>query len=628
MARAIARGGRLDAAALSPSRPHEIALAARVDWRTLAVGVAVTSVSAVIYALTAARDIVIGDSPEYVTVAATLGVAHPPGYPVVTMLGYLFSLIPVGSVPFRVNLLAVVCGALTVGLIYLTAYRLSGHRLLSGAAALLLAFNPLFWSWSLVIEAFPLNNLLAALMVYLLVVWNERPDRPAPLVAAAFVGGLGLANHQTIALLAPAVSYLLWRHRAILFDRPWVIGACTGAVLVGLLPYAYLPWAAAQRPPWSWAAISSVGDLVDHFLRRSYGTGQLVSQPLMQGGSPVSRITVLLESFTALQIALIALGAVQAYRSVRWYFWFAMLAFAVVGPFFAVYSNVNLAVSFIVFVLQRFFLLALVVTAPLVALGLVLVIDTAKVRIPRIRPQLVSAAAAGCVAIVVLGQVATAYAAVDQSGNHVASHFAEDILGTMPENSILLVRGDAVVFPVIYASAVERYRPDVAVVILDLLGAEWYVRQVRERYPDVVVPFDRWNGQPGAMKAFVQANRAHAIGLQGIALDDSLKDDYWFYGYGLVQMIEPMSKDVTLDTMVADNERLLGTYRVASYPTTKRDTFERGIVADYALPAYRVAKEFEAAKLYPQARKWYERALAVDPELPKALEALHRLATQ
>jgi len=89
-----------------------------------------------------------------------------------------------------------------------------------------------------------------------------------------------------------------------------------------------------------------------------------------------------------------------------------------------------------------------------------------------------------------------------------------------------------------------------------------------------------------------------------------------------------MSKDVTLDTMVADNERLLGTYRVASYPTTKRDTFERGIVADYALPAYRVAKEFEAAKLYPQARKWYERALAVDPELPKALEALHRLATQ
>jgi len=52
----------------------------------------------VLYFLTAARDIVVGDSPELIMAAVTLGVAHAPGYPLFTMLGHLFSLLPFGSI--------------------------------------------------------------------------------------------------------------------------------------------------------------------------------------------------------------------------------------------------------------------------------------------------------------------------------------------------------------------------------------------------------------------------------------------------------------------------------------------------------------------------------------------------
>jgi len=48
-----------------------------------------------------------------------LGVAHEPGYPLFTMLGHLFSCLSVGSIPFRVNLLSVICHGATVGVIYL-----------------------------------------------------------------------------------------------------------------------------------------------------------------------------------------------------------------------------------------------------------------------------------------------------------------------------------------------------------------------------------------------------------------------------------------------------------------------------------------------------------------------------
>src|SRR6202011_918680 len=97
----------------------------RENVKTLGYAVAVFAAAGLLYFLTAARDIVVGDTPELITAAATLGVAHEPGYPLFTMLGHLFSLIPFGSIPFRVNLLSVTCHALTVGVIYLAAIRLT-----------------------------------------------------------------------------------------------------------------------------------------------------------------------------------------------------------------------------------------------------------------------------------------------------------------------------------------------------------------------------------------------------------------------------------------------------------------------------------------------------------------------
>src|SRR5437773_12012328 len=92
-------------------------------------GAAIVTIAAgVLYFLTAARDIVVGDSPELTMAAAILGVAHPPGYPLFTMLGHIFSLLPLGPIPFRVNLLSVICDALTVGIVFLTAFRLSQSR--------------------------------------------------------------------------------------------------------------------------------------------------------------------------------------------------------------------------------------------------------------------------------------------------------------------------------------------------------------------------------------------------------------------------------------------------------------------------------------------------------------------
>jgi len=105
-------------------------------------GGATAGLAFLLYFLTAARDIVVGDTPELITAAVTLGVPHPPVYPLFTMLGHLFSLLPFGPIPFRVNLLAVTCDALTVAVIFFTALRLSRSRPAAAIAALILAVIP------------------------------------------------------------------------------------------------------------------------------------------------------------------------------------------------------------------------------------------------------------------------------------------------------------------------------------------------------------------------------------------------------------------------------------------------------------------------------------------------------
>ena len=65
-----------------------------------------------------------GDSGELITSAYFLGIPHPPGYPLFNILGKLFTLMPISSVAWRVNLSSAVFHLGASIFIYLSLYRL------------------------------------------------------------------------------------------------------------------------------------------------------------------------------------------------------------------------------------------------------------------------------------------------------------------------------------------------------------------------------------------------------------------------------------------------------------------------------------------------------------------------
>ena len=201
----------------------------RSDWWAFWVaGLATLAV----YFWTLAPTVTLEDSGELAVASDYLGVPHPPGYPIWTLITWLFQLafhwVKYNGHPnpaWSVGLASAVAGAGACGLLALLISR-SGADLLDRAVAggrfagragrllcaaagvgggLLLAFSPVLWSQSVIVEVYALNALFQMGVVLLIYMWMQRPERSDWLWWASFLFGLGLTNHQTLLFLALAL---------------------------------------------------------------------------------------------------------------------------------------------------------------------------------------------------------------------------------------------------------------------------------------------------------------------------------------------------------------------------------------------------------------------------------------
>src|SRR5210317_1456541 len=73
----------------------------------------------IVYVATLAQTLVLGDPTEYTFVANVLGIAHPPGYAFITLLGKLIqTLVPFGEIPWRMHLLSALAATTAVLFVY------------------------------------------------------------------------------------------------------------------------------------------------------------------------------------------------------------------------------------------------------------------------------------------------------------------------------------------------------------------------------------------------------------------------------------------------------------------------------------------------------------------------------
>lgn len=232
------------------------------DWPGRIIPLLIFLAFFLLYAATLAPGLLPADNGELQLVATKLGVAHPPGFPLYTLLGHLMSRLPLPVDPaYKINLLSALSSAFTLLLVYKIGYHLSRSVPAGLLAALVLGFSTTFWAQATTTNIRSLTALFAAWAIWLLVahkpVWTWL----------AFVLALGIGHHASLLFMGLVFGlYGLWVEPR--FWREGVRPVLAG--LVGLLPLLYLPLRAMADAPGANPSLATWNGFWDHLLARGF----------------------------------------------------------------------------------------------------------------------------------------------------------------------------------------------------------------------------------------------------------------------------------------------------------------------------------------------------------------------
>src|SRR5436305_8023708 len=177
----------------------------------------------VLYVLTLAPTTQFWDTSEYIAAAYVLGIPHPPGNPLFTLIAHTWGLLPLAAAyAERINLLAAVTSAIAAGCWFLVGERWMRswvparlpRRLAAVAGALSAATAFTVWNQSVVNEkVYTLSLLSIALVLWLIVRWDDQPPGEGHdhhLLMIVYLLALTSTNHMMGVLVGPVVMVLLY----------------------------------------------------------------------------------------------------------------------------------------------------------------------------------------------------------------------------------------------------------------------------------------------------------------------------------------------------------------------------------------------------------------------------------
>jgi hypothetical protein len=249
--------------------------------RILTVSAAVL-IMAFIYILTVPPTIYLGDSGEIVAAAATMGIPHPPGYPLDMLAGKIAELMKTGDPAFRMNVLSAVLGSLCMALFYLVI-----RQFIMWAARKKIEMFSLEISSALIAVVYALSSevwfesIQAKGAVYMLVfllilaglyatLKNINTGSVKYMYMAAYLSGFFIPAHSSAALYAFFIIILM---AVVNRKNLTVFRTLFSAVLFFtalLTPYLYLFIRVGAALPVDFSFVSTPAGVINHIMRSAY----------------------------------------------------------------------------------------------------------------------------------------------------------------------------------------------------------------------------------------------------------------------------------------------------------------------------------------------------------------------
>jgi hypothetical protein len=564
--------------------------------------------AAALYVWLAPTHIVDGDNAEFATLGASGGTAHPSGYPLYLLWLRAMQWLP-GTTPAHTAAIATaLIGAAAVVMVHAACRAWGAGVVGATVAAGIFAGAPVVMRTSSEAEVFALNNLVVATVLWLAAA--RAPHRGfARVVALAFVAGLGMSNHMTCVLVAPVGLLGAVRGVRESARHPALsVGAGIGALVVGLLPYAYL--LATPETPLSWGKVHDLAELYAMITRQDYGG----PGAFLPSGAAPSAWTQIAALCGMLGRTWLVVGAVAGGGALCWYavrrsrdgieprIGWALLAvsFVIAGPVLVMRFNLDPRDDLGLYVCQRFYLLP----ALLLAIPFAVAMRPVDTVIARSRigastgAALVATVGTIAIASLSLGQLArTQTAAVEQ--------YARNLLHALPQDAVVFLGRDEEYFGIGYLQWARGERRDVTVVAHQLVVLPWYQQRIAAR--GIVAPAG--DGPPilrvidGLLAAgrpvFVEKSRTEVIAARPT------------YPFATVMKVLPKGHQVpSPEAVVTENEQIYARFELGYPRPGPNDEFASAVHRRYAATWTTLARKLE--QIGDLAGAAHARALAAE----------------
>ncbi len=449
------------------------------------------------------------DSPETITACVTLGVSHPPSYPLHSLLGRLFSLLQIGNPAFTLNLFSAFLSAIGVCLfaaniwaiiVSIEPYAAKPILVLSafsGSSAFALSNN--YWSCSLSAKGgIYILQMVADLALLLSVLQVSRGgqltrNRATYFYFPLFIFSLGFVNHwPTQTLLIPAFYLITLKPiSAGVFKKirtePKIIFTASSLFLLVLSLYLYLPLRSNLDPELNFGVPTTLPRWVASIFRLNYA-----HQETLLSAVPTALSTIadkgayifrrLWGEFHPLAWPFFFLGAIFLSRKKYYLVFFSSLILVVISA-----SLFYLSVPPVDFwhlddhLLTLNWAFGLVVSAGLYWT----LLQMNRVSFFRFSPLLKACLCAGLTA----GPPALIFAkhisVNDQKNEFLYYGYGLSGLKSMERNSIYFAESDYDYFSMLYLKSAEAKRKDVVLLSTPFLSNPYEYPLIQKNYPDL-----------------------------------------------------------------------------------------------------------------------------------------------
>jgi len=417
-----------------------------------------------VYLVTLCPSIYPGDSAEFVAASWTLGIPHPPGYPLYVCLGRAFSLVfPVGSIPFRINLLSAIFVSTTVVLLVVILRRLVGDWRISLSVPLFLGWSPAFWTQAAIAEVYSLELLFIALILWVDIGRRysiDTDEKNRRLYLETYLMSLAVCYRPTLALIPVALALAYAASRGFTrFNRPKIREVFSAAgyrrisvlkllVILPVTSYLFLVLRGRLDPAVHWRGINGFKQVLAHILGVEYYR-YLFSSGMMGLGAVLPKLGKTL--FAALGVHGLVLTMLGVWAAVGrrpgLFIWLNLYAFL----------NLGFALVYRVYDPEMFISGSLLVFALDLAFGLLFLKETRQFSFSDkarnwVLTFLVIAIPAGALAGQSLSQ--------NRSNYYFAYDYAKAVMESPDYASRLVLADDNTIFPACYLRNVENFRPD------------------------------------------------------------------------------------------------------------------------------------------------------------------------